>query len=73
MGTEGKLYLMSDKFRREGSEKEVEGITIIIDGVIEKSFDILRAKYGYSSNTEVVRDIIFAGINSMIAKNQGNL
>lgn len=72
MGTEGNLYLMSEKFRRGGSEKEVEGITIIIDGVIEKSFDILKAKYGYKSNTEVVRDVIFEGINAMIRKDQGN-
>ncbi|WP_234939187.1 hypothetical protein [Bacillus subtilis] len=53
---------------KEGSEEDIEGLTIMIDGVIKQVFNKIRNERNYNSNNEVMRDIIFEGINSIVKK-----
>ena len=57
---------MKDTFHKEGDSQEIEGLTVMIDGVIKQVFDKIRLEKKYNDNTEVLRDIIFEGINSIV-------
>lgn len=66
MDTEGTVTLLSNKYDKEGSDEAVDGITIIIDGPIKQVLDIIIRKSGhYKDYTEVVRDALFEGLNSL--------
>ncbi|MBS6511091.1 MAG: hypothetical protein KH334_05245 [Clostridiales bacterium] len=58
--------IMKDTFMNGKTNKEVEGLTLILDGRMEQLFAALRHKNNYSDNTEVLRDIIIHGVNKMI-------
>lgn len=40
----------------------------MIDGVIKQVFNKIKNERNYKSNNEVMRDIIFEGINGIIVK-----
>ncbi|GFN30960.1 hypothetical protein [Paenibacillus xylaniclasticus] len=62
-----KLTIINDKFQREDNGTEVDGLTIIIDGTLKQVFDkIIAEKEGYDNYSEVLRDALFQGINSII-------
>lgn len=63
------LVLINESYRKEGSEENIEGITVIIDGTMKKIFDQIKEKKHYGTYNEVLRDIIFEGIN-VIVKSQ---
>jgi DNA-binding protein YbaB len=66
--SDNKLSIISEKFENEKGE-QVEGITIIIDGKLKDMFDIIIAKESiYSDYKEVIRDVLFSGINNYIEK-----
>lgn len=60
------LVIMNEKFKKENSEQEVDGLTIIVDGVIKQVFDRFKELKGYDEYNEVLRDIIVEGINKII-------
>lgn len=50
-------------------EFEIEGITIIVDGQFKQVLDIIKAKSdSYQNYTEIIRDALFEGVNSMTMK-----
>ncbi|PJZ02159.1 hypothetical protein CPT06_01120, partial [Bacillus vallismortis] len=55
------LVILNENFKKEGSEEEIEGLTIMIDGVIKQVFNKIKNERNYNSNNEVMRDIIFEG------------
>ncbi|AZV49822.1 hypothetical protein ACUUYQ_07475 [Bacillus halotolerans] len=68
MSQEQKLIILNEMFKKEGGEEDVEGLTIMIDGVIKQVFNKIKNERNYKSNNEVMRDIIFEGINSIVKK-----
>lgn len=68
MSQEQKLIILNEMFKKEGDEEDVEGLTIMIDGVIKQVFNKIKNERNYKSNNEVMRDIIFEGINSIVGK-----
>ncbi len=60
------LVLINESYRKEGSEENIEGITVIIDGTMKKIFDQIKEKKYYGTYNEVLRDIIFEGINVIV-------
>ncbi|MBM6847136.1 hypothetical protein H6A00_08645, partial [Bacillus licheniformis] len=49
--------------------EKVEGITIIVDGQFKQVLDIIKAKSdSYQNYTEIIRDALFEGVNSMTMK-----
>ncbi|MGG1221003.1 hypothetical protein ABE236_26600 [Priestia endophytica] len=68
MSEQNKLVILNETLKKEGSEEEVEGLTIVVDGVIQQMFEIIKSERGYTNYNEVLRDIIFEGVNSIIKK-----
>ncbi|WEY93750.1 hypothetical protein P5624_07695 [Bacillus subtilis] len=68
MSKDDSLVIIKESFKKEGSEEDIEGLTIMIDGVIKQVFNKIRNERNYNSNNEVMRDIIFEGINSIVKK-----
>lgn len=60
------LVILNEKFKKENSEQEVDGLTIIIDGVIKQVFDKFKDLKGYDGYNEVLRDVIVEGVNKII-------
>ena len=63
-----KLIIMKDTFKKEGQDKEITGLTVMIDGVIQQVFDKIKNDREYDSYDEVLRDIIFEGINTIVKR-----
>ncbi|MDA7026503.1 hypothetical protein PJ311_07720 [Bacillus sp. CLL-7-23] len=63
---QNKLVIMNEKFKKEGSEEEIEGLTIMVDGIMKQAFDIIKINKNYDTYTEVMRDVIFAGIKTIV-------
>lgn len=61
-----KLVIIKDTFKKKGNDNEIMGLTVMIDGVIQKVFDKIKNDKKYDSYEEVLRDIIFEGINSIV-------
>ncbi|MGC6768048.1 hypothetical protein ACYSNR_00490 [Enterococcus sp. LJL128] len=66
--SDNNLTIMNELFNKEGSEEQVEGLTIMVDGVIKQVFDKIKADKNYDTYNEVLRDVIFEGINSIVKK-----
>ena len=68
-----KLTIMSEMYRQDGTDIEVEGLTVIVDGVIKQAFDKIKEIRSYKSYNEVLRDILFEGINTIITQHKGSV
>lgn len=67
--SDNKLSIISEKFENEKTGEKVEGITIIIDGKLKDMLDIIIEKEGiYSDYKEIMRDVLFSGINNYVKK-----
>ncbi|PAD71171.1 hypothetical protein [Paenibacillus campinasensis] len=69
--SDNKVSILSEKFENEKTGEQVEGITIMIDGKLKNMLDIIIEKEGgYNNYTEVIKDIVFAGINQFVEKHK---
>ncbi|MGE7827538.1 hypothetical protein [Paenibacillus sp. NPDC093718] len=69
--SDNKITILSEKFENEKTGEQVEGITIMIDGKLKNMLDIIIEKEGgYSNYTEVIKDIVFSGINQFVEKHK---
>ncbi|ENQ3104924.1 hypothetical protein SAMN04488168_1824 [Bacillus sp. 491mf] len=66
MSKEGKLVILNETFKKEGSPEDIEGLTIMVDGVIKQAFDKIKYDREYTSYNEVLRDVIFEGVSGII-------
>ena len=61
--------IMRDMFGKSGSEEQVEGLTLIIDGKLKEVFDIIIEKSDdYEDYTGVLSSVIVHGVNEVIGK-----
>ncbi|TWK42492.1 hypothetical protein CHCC20347_2606 [Bacillus paralicheniformis] len=61
--------MLNEEFVNDQTGEKVEGITIIIDGQLKQVLDIIKAKSdSYENYTEIIRDAVFEGVNSMTMK-----
>ncbi|MBA4538754.1 hypothetical protein H1Z61_16880 [Bacillus aquiflavi] len=67
--TNEKLTIIRETFKNDETGELTPAITVIIDGNIKKVLDIIMEKKGYSDYPEVMRDIIFDGIQNFIKSN----
>lgn len=64
-----KVSILSETLENEKTGEQVEGVTIIIDGKLKSMLDIINEKEGgYANYTELVKDVLFAGINQYVEK-----
>lgn len=65
--SEDTFTMITETFKSDKTNEDVEGITIIIDGTIKNLFDAVISKSdNYCDYTELVRDAIFFGVNDII-------
>ena len=61
-----KITMMSEEFQNEQTGQSVEGITIIVDGVLKQFVEIIQAKSPeYQSSLSVVQDALMKGLNTI--------
>lgn len=59
------IKIISEKFKTT-NDKEVEALTILLEGRNKRMFDIIKEEKGYSTSSEVLRVIIETGIINLI-------
>ncbi|TWL38645.1 hypothetical protein P5637_09755 [Bacillus paralicheniformis] len=69
MNSNDTVTMLNEEFVNYQTGEKVEGITIIIDGQFKQVLDIIKAKSdSYENYTEIIRDAVFEGVNSMTMK-----
>lgn len=63
------LVILNQTFKKEKTNEEIEGLTVIIDGVTKEIFDKLKKDKNYGSYNDVLRDIIFEGVDAIAQQN----
>ncbi len=67
--SENKISIISERFENEKTGEQVEGITIMIDGKLKDMLDIIiQREDNYGDYKEVMRDVLFSGINNYVEK-----
>ena len=67
MSKQGTFTIIKDTFGKEGSEENVNGLTLIVDGKVKKVFDTIILKSDKHENyTDVFRGVIIQGVNAII-------
>lgn len=57
------ITIISEEFENAETEEKVEGITIIVDGVLKDLLDIIKKELPlYDDNVTIVRDALFKGL-----------
>jgi len=66
---DNKVVIFSEQYENEKSGEKVEGITILIDGGLKQMLDvIIQREKQYENYAEVIRDLLFSGIEGFISK-----
>ena len=65
-----RLIILNDTFGKEGSDEESAVLTILVDGTIKIAFDNIQAMRQYDSYNEVLRDVIFEGLEKIFTENR---
>lgn len=64
-----KLVMFIEEYENEKSGKKVPGVTVLIDGKFKQILDVIMEKENnYNNYTELIRDLLFIGINNSIQK-----
>ena len=67
------VVLLNEEFVNEKTGKNIQGITIIVDGKLKEMFDlIIKNNSKYKNYTEIVHDALFEGINSIVFQQNKN-
>lgn len=67
MNNSDTFTIMKDMFGKQGSEEQVEGLTLIIDGKLKDVFDTIIAKSDeYKNYTDVLSSVIVHGVSRII-------
>jgi hypothetical protein len=67
--SDNSIRIFSEKYENDKTGENVDGVTVMIDGKFKQMLDIIIQKEGrYASYPEVIRDILFSGINNFIGR-----
>lgn len=57
------ITIISEKFENEETREQVEGVTIMVDGILKEILDIIKAqKPQYGDNASVIQDALMQGL-----------
>lgn len=57
------VTIISEEFENEKTGEKVEGITIMVDGVLKDFLDIIKTqKSQYENNVNVIQDALMKGL-----------
>ena len=63
------IRIFTEKYENEQTGESVDGITIMVDGKLKQILDVIIGKEDkYNSYPEIMRDILFSGIDNFISK-----
>lgn len=67
-----KITIMKETFTNDKTGENVEGITIIVDGVLKQVLDkiITESNGKYKDYASVMQEAVFSGINAIINSKQ---
>ena len=69
MSDTNKIVMFTEEYENEKSGEKVPGVTVLIDGKFKQTLDVIIQKEGnYSNYMEIIRDLLFTGVNSFIEK-----
>lgn len=69
MSENNKIVMFSEEYENEQTGEKVDGITVLIDGKLKQTLDVIMQKENkYNSYTEVLRDLIYTGVENFIKK-----
>ena len=57
------ITIISEEFENEKTGEKVEGVTIMVDGILKEFMDIIKAQNPqYESNVNVIQDALMQGL-----------
>lgn len=60
------ITIISEEFENEKTGEKVEGITIMVDGILMQFLDIIKAhKPEYKNNASVIQDALIRGLEEI--------
>lgn len=60
------ISMISEEFENEQTGEKVEGITIMIDGILKEFFNIMKIEQpSYENNLSIMQDVLMQGLESM--------
>ncbi len=60
------ISMISEEFENEQTGEKVEGITIMIDGILKEFFNIMKIEQPkYENNLTIMQDVLMKGLESM--------
>lgn len=60
------ISIMSEEFENEQTGERVEGITIMIDGILKEFLDIIRLQNPhYKDNISIIQSALMKGLESI--------
>lgn len=60
------ITIMTEEFENEKTGEKVEGITIMVDGVLKHLFEIIKQeKNQYTDNVSIVQDALMKGLEDI--------
>ena len=58
-----KITIMSEKFENEQTGEYIEGITIMVDGILKQFLEVIKAKEpNYENDLSVIQDALMKGL-----------
>lgn len=62
------ISIMTEEFENEKTGEKVEGITIMVDGILKNFLDILKERNPRYNNVSIVQDALMKGLE--VLKNE---
>jgi hypothetical protein len=60
------IKMVSEKFQKNSSGEKIEGITIMVDGILQQFLSIIIQKNPqYTNNMSVIQDALFKGLEQI--------
>lgn len=60
------ITMINEEFENESTGEKVEGITIIVDGMLKQVIDIIKMKQpNYKNNVSVLQDALMRGLEDI--------
>jgi len=61
-----KITMMKEEFENEQTGGKVEGITIIVDGILEQFLGVIKDKESsYENNLQIIQDALMKGLEQI--------
>ena len=67
------VTFLNEEFENDKTGEKVQGVTVILDGKLKEVVDLLmKNNPDYENCTDVIRNALFTGINSMILEQKNS-